>query len=232
MTDIAVFHWSGGKDSMLALHKVMTSKEFDLRYLFTSFSEVFDRVSIHGIRKVLLERQVQLLGLPLYALKLPEMPDMTTYEHEMSRHMIHLRKEGITHSVFGDIFLEDLREYRERQFAALGMEVVFPLWKRDSRDLIMQFIDLGYKTIVVAARDDLQDLCGKIIDHTFIAGLPDGVDPCGENGEFHTFVFDGPLFQSAVEFKTGELVFKSFPVSVNTDPSHIKGYWYLDLIPL
>lgn len=232
MTDAAVFHWSGGKDSMLALHEVMIRKQFDLRYLFTSFSEVFDRVSIHGVRTALLERQVQLLGLPLYALKLPEMPDMATYEHEMRLHMMRFREEGITHSIFGDIFLEDLREYREQQFAALGMEVIFPLWKRDSRELITQFIDLGYKTIVVAARDDLKALCGKVIDHAFIAGLPDGVDLCGENGEFHTFVFDGPLFPSAVEFKTGELVFKPFPASTNADPLRLKGYWYLDLIPL
>lgn len=214
---------------MLALHRVLTGRLFDIPYLLTSFSEKFNRVSMHGIRKELLAEQVKQLGIPLYELILPEMTVMANYEHEMGLHIKQLQKEGVTHNIFGDIFLKDLREYREEQFGALGMEVVFPLWEEDSRKLMEQFISLGYKTIVVAARDDLKDFCGRVIDHAFLNELPDGVDPCGENGEYHSFVFDGPLFREPIAFKKGGLVFKEFPRFSGADDELIKGYWYQDL---
>lgn len=225
----AVFNWSGGKDSTLALHHILQQKQFDVRYLLTTVNSSFNRVSMHGVREALLIDQANSLGFPLFQVRLPEMPDMKTYEKTMFEEVSKLKAEGITHSIFGDIFLEDLKVYRENQLTKIGMEAVFPLWKRDSLTLVKEFIDLGYKTIVVCAQDDLQDFCGRVIDHSFLNDLPKHIDPCGENGEFHTFVFDGPIFNQPINFEVGELVYKTFPTpNENDEPS---GYWYIDLIP-
>ncbi|MBB2144782.1 diphthine--ammonia ligase [Pedobacter sp. LMG 31464] len=224
----AVFNWSGGKDSTLALHHVLQQKQYDIRYLLTTVNSSFNRVSMHGVREALLIDQANSLKLPLFQVRLPEMPDMETYEKTMFEQVSKLKAEGITYSIFGDIFLEDLKVYRENQLTKIGMEAIFPLWKRDSLTLVKEFIDLGYKTIVVCAQDDLQDFCGRVIDHSFLNDLPKHIDPCGENGEFHTFVFDGPIFNQPINLEVGELVYKTFPTPNETDkPS---GYWYIDLI--
>lgn len=226
----AVFNWSGGKDSTLALHYILQQKEFEVRYLLTTINEAFDRVAMHGLRTTLLLEQVNVLRLPLLQVQLPEMPDMSIYEATMNRTFDKLKKDGIAHAIFGDIFLADLRAYREEQLKKVGMKTIFPLWQRDSLELVKEFIALGYKTIVVCAKEGLQDFCGRVIDHSFLADLPADVDPCGENGEFHTFVFDGPIFSKAVQFELGEKVFKSFP---NPNQSEMpSGYWYVDLIPV
>lgn len=223
----AFFNWSGGKDSMLALHYVLAQKEYDVRFLLTTINDKLDRVSMHGLRTTLLFKQVSALKIPLLEVRLPETPDMASYEQALNIQFHQLKAEGIEYSIFGDIFLEDLKAYREAQLAKIGMKAVFPLWKRNSLEVVTEFIDLGYKTIVVCAKDGLQDFCGRIIDHSFLADLPAGVDPCGENGEFHTFVFDGPLFDQPVGFKLGERIFKSFP---NPNQSEMpSGYWYVDL---
>ncbi|MFA6277181.1 MAG: diphthine--ammonia ligase [Pedobacter sp.] len=225
----AVFNWSGGKDSTLALHHVLQQKLFDVRYLLTTVNSSFNRISMHGVREALLIEQANSLKLPLFQVRLPELPDMEIYEKTMFEHVSNLKAEGITHSIFGDIFLEDLKVYRENQLAKIGMEPVFPLWKRDSLALVKEFIDLGYKTIAVCAQDGLQDFCGRIIDHSFLNDLPKHIDPCGENGEFHTFVFDGPMFSKPIDFSLGEKLYKTFP-SPNQDEKE-SGYWYIDLIP-
>jgi len=226
----AVFNWSGGKDSTLALHYVLQQKEFDVKYLLTTVNDAFNRVSMHGVREALLLEQVKRLKIPLIQVRLPEMPDMETYEHELTIQLNKLISEGIEHSIFGDIFLEDLKIYREKQLAQIGMKAVFPLWKRDSLKLVKEFIDLGYKTIVVCARDGLQDFCGRIIDQSFLDDLPEDIDPCGENGEFHTFVFDGPLLTNPIKFKMGEKVYKTYPSPNDSDVEN--GYWYIDLLPI
>lgn len=226
----AVFNWSGGKDSTLALHYILQQKEFEVRYLLTTINEAFDRVAMHGLRATLLLKQVNALNIPLVQVRLPEMPDMASYETAINTAFKKLKTEGIAHSIFGDIFLEDLKTYREAQLSKIGMKAVFPLWKRNSLELVKEFIRLGYQTIVVCAKDGLQDFCGRVIDDSFLADIPDDIDPCGENGEFHTFVFDGPIFNKRINFKLGEKVFKTFP---NPDQSEIpSGYWYIDLIPV
>lgn len=226
----AVFNWSGGKDSTLALHYILEQKEFEVSYLLTTINDSFKRVSMHGVREALLLEQVELLKIPLIQVRLPEMPDMKTYEQELTIQLNKLKSVGILHSIFGDIFLEDLKTYREKQLAQIGMKAVFPLWKRDSLELVKEFIELGYKTIVVCAQDGLQDFCGRIIDQSFLDDLPADIDPCGENGEFHTFVFDGPLFTNPIKFKMGEKVYKTYPSPNENDV--VSGYWYIDLIPI
>jgi uncharacterized protein (TIGR00290 family) len=226
----AVMNWSGGKDSTLALHHVLQQKDFDVRYLLTTVNDSFNRIAMHGVRESLLLQQVKKIGLPLFRVGLPEMPDMPTYERIMGEQLAKLKAEGIFHSIYGDIFLEDLKLYRENQLANYKMKAIFPLWKKDSSELINEFIDLGYKTIVVCAQDGLQDFCGRIIDHNFLKDLPRGIDPCGENGEFHTFVFDGPIFSSPVNFELGEKQYRTFPsVTSAINPT---GFWYIDLIDI
>lgn len=222
-----IFNWSGGKDSTLALHHILQNQDFDIRYLLTTVNDLYNRVSMHGVRESLLIAQAESLGIPLHQVRLPESPDMAAYEEQMNKHLNGLIAEGISHAVFGDIFLEDLKVYRENKLAAIGLLAEFPLWKRATSEVLNEFISLGYKTIVVCAKDGLQEFCGRIIDADFIKDLPEGIDPCGENGEFHTFAFEGPIFKKPIDFKLGEKVFKTYPAPEGQSPS---GYWYIDLI--
>ncbi|MBC7616344.1 MAG: diphthine--ammonia ligase [Pedobacter sp.] len=230
MDNLAVFNWSGGKDSTLALHYILWANEYKIHCLLTTVNDAYNRIAMHGVREALLIVQAKSLNIPLYQIRLPEMPDMETYEKAMDLHFGILKEQGITYSIFGDIFLEDLKKYRENQFDKIGMKTLFPLWKRNSLDLVKEFIALGYKTIVVCTRADLKDFCGKVIDQSFLDDLPRDVDPCGENGEFHTFVFDGPIFTEPIHFTIGELVFKNLAQSNSSDQN--VGFWYIDLVPL
>ncbi|MGE6219900.1 diphthine--ammonia ligase [Nubsella zeaxanthinifaciens] len=223
----SIFNWSGGKDSCLALHHILQHQIFDIRYLLTTVSETYDRISMHGVRSSLLVQQTESIGLPLYQVNLPEMPDMDTYDRTMYTQLTALKAQGITHSIFGDLFLEDLRAYRESKLAEIGLIAEFPLWKRDTTEVLNEFLSLGYKTIVVCAQRGLENFCGRVIDEQFIDDLPEGIDPCGENGEFHTFVFDGPIFKKPIKFSLGEKVFRSFP---SPDGNAEQGYWYIDLV--
>jgi uncharacterized protein (TIGR00290 family) len=225
----ALFSWSGGKDSALALHHILQGQEFEINYLLTTINEHYERVAMHGVREALLIAQAQAIGLPLWKVSLPEMPSMEVYEAIVGTAYHTMKENGINHAIFGDIFLEDLKLYRESQLAKYNMETVFPLWGKQSNLIINEFLDLGYQTIVVCAQDGLQDFCGRIIDQDFINDLPENIDPCGENGEFHTFVFDGPIFKKPIAFDLGEKIFRSFnhPV-LDGQPA---GFWYIDLIP-
>ncbi|WP_285056358.1 diphthine--ammonia ligase [Pedobacter ginsengisoli] len=227
MKNKCLFNWSGGKDSTLALHYVLQDPSVYVKYLLTTLNDAFDRVSMHGVRSSLLIRQAESIGIDLYQVRLPEMPGMGEYEQAMQHHLSQLKSKGITHSIFGDIFLEDLKLYRENKLAEIGMTARFPLWKRDTTEVLREFISLGYKTVVVCAKDGLQDFCGRVIDESFINDLPKGVDPCGENGEFHTFAFDGPIFRSPIRFELGEKVFKTYETAAMKNA----GYWYIDLLP-
>lgn len=227
---VSLFNWSGGKDSCLALHHVLAEEVFEVRCLLTTVNEAFNRVSMHGVREALLISQAESIGIPLYQIRLSEAPTMEAYEESMKRHLEVLQAKGVEYSIFGDIFLEDLRAYRENKLAELGIKGVFPLWKRDTKALIQEFISLGYRTIVVCAQQGLEDFCGRVIDEHFIADLPEGIDLCGENGEFHTFVFDGPIFSLPIAFSLGEKVYKEFP-KPNGEEGASTGYWYIDLIP-
>jgi len=235
-----IFNWSGGKDSALALYHCLKNTELDIRYLVTTVNESANRISMHGVREELLIRQAELIGIPLYQIRLPEMPGMKEYDEVMGNHLQLFKDEGLTHSIFGDIFLEDLRKYREGRLAEVGMKAIFPLWKRDTNDLINEFIDLGFRTLIVCTQHHLEALSGKEITKELISTFPDDIDVCGENGEFHTFVFDGPIFKYPVGFEVGEKVFKEFKAPQDADNSCISntsvseeksGFWYTDLVP-
>ena len=230
------FNWSSGKDSALALYHLLKDERYSVEELITTVNSHYDRVSMHGLRKELLIAQTEAIQIKSSFIELPEMPDMTVYEQKMTEAVTRLKNDGFTHTAFGDIFLEDLKTYRENQLAKVGLKAVFPIWKRDTRELIHEFLDLGFKTIVVCANSKYfgEDFVGTVIDKNFINNLPDGVDPCGENGEFHTFCFDGPIFKNPIPFTIGEKVYREYN-SPKTDNSQTDsdtyGVWYCDLIP-
>ncbi|GAA4167039.1 diphthine--ammonia ligase [Chryseobacterium ginsenosidimutans] len=230
----AIFNWSSGKDSALALYKTLKEDQFEVTSLLTSINKEFQRISMHGVHVSLLEKQAESLGFPLIKMELPKEPSMEEYREIMSKTMEEIQSQGVTHSIFGDIFLEDLKKYREDQLEAIGMKGVFPLWKIDTTDLINEFLDLGFKTIVTCVNETYLDksFAGRIIDKNFINDLPENVDPCGENGEFHTFTFDGPIFKNPIEFEIGETVKKTYP-RPKADENEEAGeyvFWFCDLI--
>lgn len=230
----AVFNWSSGKDSALALYKTLQENHLEVTTLLTSINHEFQRISMHGVHVSLLEKQAESLGLPLIKMELPKEPSMEEYKDIMNKTMSGIQSMGITHSVFGDIFLEDLRKYREDQLSSIGMKAVFPLWKQNTPDLIHEFLDLGFKTIVTCVNGNYLDksFAGRVIDKDFIRDLPENVDPCGENGEFHTFTFDGPLFKNSIQFEIGETVKKTYP-KPKANPEDEDGayvFWFCDLV--
>lgn len=230
----ALFNWSSGKDSALTLYKILQEDQFEISTLLTSINEEFQRISMHGVPVSLLEKQAESLGIPLIKMELPKEPSMEEYQEIMNKTMAEIQSQGITHSVFGDIFLEDLRKYREDQLNAIGMKTVFPLWKQNTSNLIREFLELGFKTIVTCVNGSYLDksFAGRIIDEKFIDDLPGNIDPCGENGEFHTFTFDGPIFKNPVQFEIGETVKKTYP-KPKTAPEEESGeyiFWFCDLL--
>lgn len=230
----AIFNWSSGKDSAFALYKTLKEDQFEIASLLTSINQEFQRISMHGVHVSLLERQAENLGFPLIKIELPKEPSMEEYRKIMSKKMTEVQSQGVTHSIFGDIFLEDLKKYREDQLAEIGMKAVFPLWKNNTTHLIHEFINLGFKTIVTCVNETYLDksFAGRIIDEDFLKDLPENVDPCGENGEFHTFTFDGPLFKNPIDFEIGEFVKKTYPKPKTDDNDREKEYvfWFCDLI--
>ena len=232
MAHQALFNWSGGKDSALALYHLQQDPAFELRQLLTSVNSEAERISMHGVRKEMLEKQTALIGIPLSVLSLPGEISMDDYDRLMRKELTRFVEQGITHSVFGDIFLEDLKQYREERLAEVGLKGHFPLWKRDTSELIREFLDLGFRTLVVSVDGSKldQSCAGRELNEDFLNDLPREVDPCGENGEFHTFVFEGPIFQSPVPFRKGEVVGKSYKLSKETEETVT--YWFQDLLPL
>jgi uncharacterized protein (TIGR00290 family) len=233
-----IFNWSGGKDSALALYYSLKNPELDIRYLVTTINDAADRISMHGVRTELLIQQAESIGIPLYQIRLPEMPGMAEYDEVMGGHLARFKNEGITHSIFGDIFLEDLKSYRDARLAEVGMTGIYPLWKRDTRELINEFLSLGFGTVIACVQERLEGIVGKEIDQNLINNLPADIDVCGENGEFHTFAFKGPIFKKEIKYKTGERVFKEYKTPENTDDSCISanskkrsGFWFCDLLP-
>lgn len=199
--------WSGGKDATLALDSLKNNPRYHIAGLLTTANDHYGRVSMHGLRMELVEEQAEKLGLPLEVVRLPKEVDYDIYEREMKRSMNKLSSEGIEAIAFGDIFLEDLKKYREQMLSACGLEGIYPLWGQDTRELSNYFINKGYRSkVIVINGTKLEDAyVGREYDASFLNDLPDGIDPCGENGEFHSFVYDGPLFSQAVTFKTGEV---------------------------
>lgn len=232
MSEKIIFNWSGGKDSAICLHGLLAQNEHEVLCLLTSISERYQRISMHGVRKALLEAQALSIGLPLVTMEIPEEATMESYERVTVRTLNSLKEKGATASAFGDIFLEDLRQYRENKLKQIGLKALFPLWKIPTSQLIHDFLKLGFKTMVVCVDERYLDksFAGRILDEKFLNDLPTNVDPCGENGEFHTFVFDGPIFQYPVLFQKGDIIYRKYS-SENTGSNLDNGFWYCDLLP-
>jgi uncharacterized protein (TIGR00290 family) len=217
-----IFTWSGGKDSAMALYELQKSKDYEIVALLTSVTEDYDRISMHGVRRILLEQQAQSLGLPLEELYLTRNSSNEEYEAKMKDKLLQYKSRGVSSVVFGDIFLEDLRKYREDNLAQVGMKGIFPIWKRDTDELARTFIDLGFKAVITCVDSNVLDgkFAGKYFDNRFMSELPGNVDPCGENGEFHSFVYDGPLFQERIHFRRGKVILRD------------SRFYFCDLMPV
>lgn len=229
----ALMNWSGGKDSALSLYHVYKDKNYDIKYLLTTVNDAFGRVSMHGVREELLDKQAENIGLELVKVRLSETVSMDEYHTQMESVLRPIVQKCIEYSIFGDIFLEDLRQHREERLTMLGMKGVFPIWKRPSLELLAEFWDLGFKTIVVSVNGNVLDksFCGKILDRDFIKELPANIDPCGENGEFHTFVYEAPYFKQAIDIGIGETVDKTYNFKDAEGKEHISTYYFTDLLP-
>ena len=219
MVENVLFAWSGGKDSAIALYELREHVDYQIRDLLTTVTQDYDRISMHGVRRVLLEKQSTCLGYPLEQVLISKNATDEEYETKM-REMLEKNKEaGVSCVAFGDIFLEDLRKYREDNLLKIGMKAVFPIWKRDTAELARSFLKLGFKAVITCVDSEVLDkrFAGRLFDEQFLSDLPPGVDPCGENGEFHSFVFDGPIFKTAMKIEIGDVVLRD------------SRFWFCDL---
>ncbi len=211
--------WSGGKDSCLALYEIQKA-HIHVAALLTTVTRDYDRISMHGVRRALLEKQANCIGLFLHQVLISKNATNEEYEKKMGEAFSAYREQGLDSVVYGDLFLEDIRAYREQFLARHNMSGLFPVWKRDTTSFITEFVELGFKAVVTCVNPTMldQSFAGRVIDETFLSSLPSHVDPCGENGEFHSFVFDGPIFGEAVKFSIGEAVSRD-------------SFWFRDLLP-
>ena len=235
----AIMNWSGGKDSALALHHCIRSGQWEILSLLTSVNEQFGRVSMHGVRTELLAAQANRLNLPLHVMSLPGDASMDIYNSRMHQTLLNFQNLGVTHSIFGDIFLEDLRHYREAQLHRVNLAGLFPLWQRNTTELIHEFVDLGFRAVLVCVNEKhlSNEFVGRDLNLDLLKDLPKTVDPCGENGEYHSFVYDGPIFSSPILFRKGEIVRRVYTPSGRTDCHSEEsdnrwdtGFWYQDLL--
>lgn len=222
MAENLLVSWSSGKDSALALHAVKGSDHYEVKALLTTVADDNERISMHGLRHVLLERQAASTGYPLQKVFLPRGASNEQYETTLLRVLEKCRRRGVSSVVYGDIFLADIRRYRENHLEKAEMSALFPLWKRDTSELAREFIDFGFKAFIISVDGHVLDraFLGRTFDRQFLSELPSGVDPCGENGEFHTFVFDGPIFREAIPCRVGEVLMEQ------------RRFYLCDLIPV
>jgi uncharacterized protein (TIGR00290 family) len=218
-----VMSWSGGKDSAMALYELTNSLEFEVVALLTTVSEEYKRISHHGVREILLQQQADAIGIHLDKVYLPSNNSHPctnqVYEDIMGRAMRHYQDRGINTVGFGDLFLEDLRAWREKNLATIGMRGIFPIWKRDTTKLARQIIDLGFRAYLSCVEGKLgEGFVGRAFDQDLLHDLPAGIDPCGEYGEFHSYVYDGPIFRQPVDVQVGQIVMRD-------------GRYYADLLP-
>ena len=220
MREKVLLSWSGGKDSAMALYEIQRAQKYEISGLLTTVTEDYDRISMHGVRSVLLQQQAQSLGLPLEKIFIPRETSIEEYESRMEIALTRFQQDGVSSVVFGDIFLEGIRKYREEKLSQIGMTGLFPLWERRSADLAHAFIDLGFKAVVTCVDPKVLDkaFAGRLIDERFLAELPVNVDPSGENGEFHSFVFEGPIFKERIPCTVGEVVLRG-------------SFYFCDLLP-
>lgn len=221
MSEPVLLTWSGGKDSAMALHQLMQRPEYSVVGLLTTLTEGYDRISMHGVRRVLLEQQAASLGLPLEKVYISQQSSNEEYEVRMREALLRHRAAGVSRVAIGDIFLEDLRKYREDKLREAGLEALFPIWGRDTTQLAREFIELGFKATITCVDSQLLDgeFAGHAFDESLLAALPDSVDPCGENGEYHSFVHDGPIFAEPVAVERGEVVLRD------------ERFYFCDLLP-
>ena len=218
---LALLSWSGGKDSAMALHENMKSGSYEVVALLTTVTRDFDRVSMHGVRRTLLEMQGEAIGLPIEEVRIGRNASNEEYDSQMKAVLEKHKLTGVRDVLFGDLFLQEIRRYREERLAGIGMNAVFPIWKRETGALAHLFVDEGFRAIVCCIDPRFLDkeFCGMEFDGAFLSRLPPRVDPCGENGEFHTFVYDGPIFEDAIEVKVGEVILRD-------------GFYFADILPL
>ncbi len=216
-----LFTWSGGKDSAMALYTLKQDPAYDVAALLTTVTRDYDRISMHGVRTALLDRQAASLGLPLEKVFISTTSSNEEYEAAMRSALRRYRMAGVTSVAFGDIFLEDLRKYREDNLSRADMKAIFPVWKRDSSKLARDFIALGFKAKISCIDSHVlgKQFAGREFDDEFLSELPAHVDPCGENGEFHSFVYDGPIFGKRIDCLAGEVILRN------------GRFFYCDLLP-
>lgn len=221
MKQPVLMSWSGGKDSSLALYELLKTGQFQIAALLTTVTEPYDRISMHGVRRALLERQADELGISLEIISISAGADNDEYESKMRQVLERYRTQGVNAVAFGDIFLEDLKKYRENNLARVGMTGIFPIWRRDSRQLARRFIQLGFQAITTCVDSQRLDarFVGRAYDIDFVQDLPPGADPCGENGEFHSFAYAGPIFQHSIPYSKGEVVLRD------------NRFYFCDLVP-
>ena len=215
-----VLSWSGGKDSALALHALWMDPSIEVRGLLTTVTEGYERVSMHGVRTELIASQAAALGLTLHTVRIPQAASNEIYEQATLDKLICLRDDGVESVAFGDLFLEDVRAYRERLCARVPISPAFPIWGKPTRELADDFIRSGFRAVLVCVDPRQIDVshCGSEFDASLLSALPTSVDRCGENGEFHTFVYDGPMFCDPIEAQRGDVVERS-------------GFVFCDLLP-
>lgn len=238
-TNKSILSWSGGKDAALTLY-LLQQNNIAITSLFTTINKVRKRITMHGVHVDLLEQQVKSLGCSLDLISLPENISMAKYNDLMGAFLNTKKKSGINEVVFGDIYLENLRKFRDEELKKYQLKTNYPLWKRDTLEIAKQFISLGFKAIVVAVSSNKLDekFAGKEFDIDFLNSLPENVDPCGENGEFHTFVYDGPNFKFPIPVQKGKVTYQTYETKDEDDcfceddnkTDWDKGFWFCDLI--
>ncbi len=227
----AVFNWSGGKDSALALQKILEAKEYEIISLLTTVNSENNRSSMHAIPLSLLKRQAESIGIPLYIVEITPNSDGEAYGDAMQKAVEHFRTLEVNHFIFGDIFLHDVKSYREKQLNPYGIEVVEPLWRKSSDEIMEEFLASGLQTIIVTTMADVLDesFIGRHIDEAFIHDYPTTADICGENGEYHTFCYAGNIFRTPVSFSLGKPSKMSFSFKMDSGEEKEFWYWFADL---
>ncbi len=206
----ALFCWSGGKDNALALQEIQRGNQYEIVSLLTTITEGYDRISMHGVRRALVEHQAKSLSLPLTKVFIPIACSDEQYEAKMKKTLAHYKEDGVSVVVFGDISLEEVRRYREDRLSRVEMKALFPIWGEDTTHLSQRFIAQGFCAVITCVDTRVLDksFAGRSIDQDLLARLPTNIDPCGENGEFHSFVFDGPIFKEKIGYVPGEGVLR------------------------
>ena len=215
-----LFSWSGGKDSAISLYEIKRSRKYEIVSLLTTITDGYDRVSLHGVPRILVQQQAYSLGLPIQEVFIPKACSNEEYEAKMRETLSRFKQEGIASIIFGDIFLEWVKQYREDNLAKIGIKGIFPIWGRDTTELTKSFIALGFQAIITCINTKVLDkrFIGRTLDEHFLSELPANADLGGENGEFHSFVFDGPIFKERIAYTVGESVLRD-------------SFYFCDLLP-